>query len=270
MLIKNRFRPSSTKKTQKGLFNNRADTYDEKTLNTPFWIVFGEKILQEWKQQKKKNMIGLDVGCGTGRCAIFFSESGLEMVGTDLSLQMLKKAKEKAKSKNVHKNCEWVLVDAENLPFFKIFDFTTSFGTLHHLPTPQKAIEEISRVTKRMGHVHFVEPNSECLPHFIVLFKILLKKIAKKCRLWKCTKKHAGVREHHLSFSPIQFETWLKRENIEPKIKTEAYRIIITPNLFPKNVSLAKAVLHVFDKFCNHLPLIRERSSILVINGIKK
>ncbi|MCK5588653.1 MAG: hypothetical protein KAI34_08020, partial [Candidatus Lokiarchaeota archaeon] len=40
--------------------------------------------------------------------------------------------------------------------------------------------------------------------------------------------------------------------------------------LFPKNLSIAKAIFHAFDKFCNHILLIKGKSSILVIEGLKK
>ena len=55
----------------------------------------------------------------------------------------------------------WVQGDAESLPILgKTLDAVVSFGTLHHLPHPQRAISEVSRVLRPGGWLFALEPNA--------------------------------------------------------------------------------------------------------------
>jgi ubiquinone/menaquinone biosynthesis C-methylase UbiE len=84
----------------------------------------------------------LDVGVGTGRFAKPLSEFGFEIIGIDISRQMMLKATEKG-LKNL------VVADVNNMPFRdKSFDATIIIHLFHLIPDWLKATREISRVTK--------------------------------------------------------------------------------------------------------------------------
>lgn len=94
----------------------------------------------------------LDVGTGTGFLAVLLSELGHEVVGIDISIGMLKKAR--SKSKDVH----FKLGDAENLPFAdESFDGVVCRHVLWTLPNPEKAVSEWYRVTKPDGKVVIID-----------------------------------------------------------------------------------------------------------------
>ncbi|MEI7961218.1 MAG: class I SAM-dependent methyltransferase [archaeon] len=99
----------------------------------------------------KTNRI-LDVGCGHGDLLIELRKSGFggELIGLDLSEGIQEKGK--AKNKREKLNIDFVVGDAENLPFQNnTFDVILAKHMLYHLPNPQKGVEEIYRCLKKEG-----------------------------------------------------------------------------------------------------------------------
>ena len=93
----------------------------------------------------------LDVGCGSG---LFFEKVAgkAEMVvGIDVSLRLLLKAKEQTK---IYGNTHVLLADADHLPFKKgSFDLVFSFTVLQNMPKPKETLLEIKRVVRVEGRV---------------------------------------------------------------------------------------------------------------------
>ncbi|RKY89277.1 hypothetical protein DRQ09_01640, partial [candidate division KSB1 bacterium] len=98
----------------------------------------------------------LDVCTGTGSQAIAFGKKGYNVVGLDLTEEMLKKAMRK----NKYNNIVFCLGDAVNIPFRDgCFDGTIiSFG-LHEMPSSirKKVLKEIIRVTRNCGKIIIVD-----------------------------------------------------------------------------------------------------------------
>lgn len=65
------------------------EIYDE-------WITYVEKIFD--KHSKKKPKLILDLACGTGNITVRLAKKGYEMIGVDISGEMLKIATDKAES----------------------------------------------------------------------------------------------------------------------------------------------------------------------------
>jgi ubiquinone/menaquinone biosynthesis C-methylase UbiE len=85
----------------------------------------------------------LDVGCGTGTYLRFFSERGMRPLGIDVSLPMLRVARQK-----VGQEIGLCLAKAEALPFKdNSFDFVTFITTLEFLEEPLKALHEAGRIS---------------------------------------------------------------------------------------------------------------------------
>jgi len=97
----------------------------------------------------------LDVGCGTGNAALTARRSDADVVGVDLSRRMLDLAEESAALAG-YDDPEWVLGDAETLPFADdAFDSVLSnFG---HVFAPDSTVagNELLRVTRSGGRVAF-------------------------------------------------------------------------------------------------------------------
>lgn len=93
----------------------------------------------------------LDIGCGTGALlqAISIKYPSVDLVGTDISAEMLKVAGNKQMKK-----CSLVTSNARYLPFrSKSFDVVVSCNAFHYLRNPEACLLEIARVLKPGGRI---------------------------------------------------------------------------------------------------------------------
>jgi demethylmenaquinone methyltransferase/2-methoxy-6-polyprenyl-1,4-benzoquinol methylase len=98
----------------------------------------------------------LDVATGTGKQAFAFAKRGYDVVGIDLSEDML----EVAKKSNRYENARFEVADAMNLPFEdNSFDVSSVSFALHDMiPTVrEKALKEMVRTTKPKGTIIIVD-----------------------------------------------------------------------------------------------------------------
>lgn len=106
--------------------------------------------------QLKRDSRVLDYGCGTG---IFFEElceAGFQVVGLDLSPDMLRVARE------AHPMVTCLCVDGTDVPVGSgSFDGVFCRGSLHHLPNVSAGLREISRVLRQGGVMVFSEPSND-------------------------------------------------------------------------------------------------------------
>jgi len=102
--------------------------------------------------QPKPGMYVLDVGCGTGNFSIKLAKLGVKVVGIDISEEMLKIAREKAKRLGLQ--IEFVKMDVYSLQFpSDHFDGVFSMATFEFIHEPKRAFEEMMRVLKPSGHL---------------------------------------------------------------------------------------------------------------------
>jgi len=100
----------------------------------------------------KKGMRILDVGCGTGNFSIKLAKMGCEVVGIDLSEEMLKIAKDKTEKEAL--DITFHQMDGYNLNFSNNeFDAVFSMAAFEFIKEPKKAYDEMYRVLKPGGHM---------------------------------------------------------------------------------------------------------------------
>ncbi len=93
----------------------------------------------------------LDVATGTGFLAFEFANHVVEVIGVDLTVEMLAIAKEYQADNNIN-NVIFELADVDSLPFGdNSFDIVSCRFAFHHFLHPEKAISEITRVLKYGG-----------------------------------------------------------------------------------------------------------------------
>src|SRR3989441_12370760 len=103
-----------------------------------------KKLLNSMKETFASCRTILDVGTGTGRFAEYLIDSGFNVVGIDVSLAMMAKAREK-KLRNL------VQADAHHLPFEdKAFDGAVMIHVLHLVRDWVQVVGEIGRVTRKV------------------------------------------------------------------------------------------------------------------------
>ena len=158
---------NDTKNMIKDYWNGRSSTFD----NSPGHVIANRREETAWKSLLQEK-IGetakrvLDIGTGTGFLSIMLAEMGYEVVGLDISEEMLKRANKKAMDRGVE--LEFKLGDAENLPFETgSFDAIVNRAVLWTLPDPKKALTEWRRVLKPGGRLCFFlhEPHPDGMSH---------------------------------------------------------------------------------------------------------
>lgn len=135
-------------------FNKLAPYYD---------VIYNKKLKDKTKEEitfiqnllSKKGKI-LDIACGTGRHTIELKKAGYNVIGIDISEEMIQIAKNKAK--NLKYNIKFVQANIQNLPLItQTIDMVIClFSSFCHLLTQveqQKATNEIYRVLKKQGIV---------------------------------------------------------------------------------------------------------------------
>ena len=102
------------------------------------------KLLTTMKEQFAACRTILDIGTGTGRFAEYFNDAGFNVVGIDLSLSMMAKAKER-NLRNL------VQADAHRLPFRDgTFDGAVMIHVLHLVRDWLQVVHEVGRVTRKV------------------------------------------------------------------------------------------------------------------------
>jgi len=119
----------------------------------------------------KPGMI-LDIGCGTGEQSLFLAKRGYQVIGVDISREMLLKANENTKEGKLKDNISLVIASAEALPFRdKSFDGLISiFGVFNHIPKADHAFQETYRVLKSGASAIFTVVNRWNLTWWINAF----------------------------------------------------------------------------------------------------
>ena len=129
------------------------------------WYVAGPLMQGLWRV---KEPLVLDVATGTGRLPLALFGEGFagQIIGLDLSLGMLRQARDKLAPYSDHVYLVWQ--DASRLPFDDgVFDAVTCLEALEFLPRPLSALAEMVRVLAPDGILFLtnrVGPEARFLP----------------------------------------------------------------------------------------------------------
>jgi len=136
----------------KDFYKGYADEVQKKRLNSPYALrryFYQQNYLAVLKNLKLTDNV-LEVGCGEGIVAVLAAKRGISITAIDISSANLLAAKELAKKEGVENKINFIQGDAENLPFDdNSFDVVIADNVLEHLPSFEKGLGEIKRVTKK-------------------------------------------------------------------------------------------------------------------------
>lgn len=240
------------KKQTKNYYNRSAQNYylEHVTLGTAAYYEFAvmSNLLSDLIRELSSKKIACDLGCGTGFYTKIVSSKIEFTIATDISMNMLKKARKK----DIDLLC---LCDAEHLPFrSQSMDLMVSFALLEHVPNPEHVAEEMFRVLRTKGRCICMTPN----PRFPTL-RIRRKEASK------------------------QYETFIRPEELKRIFRgiLEYRTIYMWPGLWRfsdllKNVSdqLARHFLHLCEelekRLLRRLPLIRDLGYLQVVYAVKE
>ena len=191
--------------------------------------MFKENVLTKFKEANV-----LELGCGSGVFSDYLKKENVikKLICTDISSEAIKICKKKGFNA--------LVADAEKLPFKdKSFDVVCGFEILHHLNNPEKAINEVCRVSKKI--IFFNEPNG-WNPIRRFMEKFYYEKSA-----------------HETSYSILQYKKWFKNEKFSLKIIP--YNFLMP--YFSSNI-IIKINMNV-DKMLNFLPTKLIGASLAII-----
>ena len=116
-------------------------------------VLFGERIFRDRRFDLRGARAILDLGSGAGQLAshvLKYSDSDATVTCTDLSHQMLRRARARLKSGRPR----FATADITQLPFAdRSFDCITCGYVLEHLPQPEPGLAEMSRVLTPGGRI---------------------------------------------------------------------------------------------------------------------
>jgi len=116
-------------------------------------IQLGRRLIRSRKFDIRGMKSILDVGSGAGQIAghlLEFSDRETQITCTDLSAQMLRRARQRLKNDRP----SFVVADVTSLPFADgTFDGITCGYVLEHVPEPAKGLSELARVLAKGGRM---------------------------------------------------------------------------------------------------------------------
>lgn len=140
----------SRKERIAGYWSKRSDSFQAQRRAELHSTMADRWLLEIQKYLPKRKLKILDVGCGSGFFTILLGKQGHEVLGTDLTPDMITKSRELAKEEGI--DCRFEIMDAENLDFpDETFDVVISRNLTWTLPDAGHAYEEWCRVLKKGG-----------------------------------------------------------------------------------------------------------------------
>ncbi|MCX8170523.1 MAG: methyltransferase domain-containing protein [Candidatus Bathyarchaeota archaeon] len=101
----------------------------------------------------KSGGIILDIGCGSGLLFEYIADSSGLIVGADISIGVLRRAKNLVRRRKL-RTVDLVRADADFLPFKDhVFDRVFAITMLQNMPNPKLTLKEILRVTKESSEI---------------------------------------------------------------------------------------------------------------------
>jgi SAM-dependent methyltransferase len=189
----------------------------------------------------------LELGCGTGVFLERVAHSGAEIVGIDLSAELLARARQRLSGVT---NVRLTRGNAEQTPYPDAsFDAVYGSSILHHLAL-DAALRETYRVLRPEGRAVFAEPNI-LNPQVAVMFHLGL------------TKRYFGVSPDEMAFSRFRAGHAMRRAGFSAvSVRSFDFLHPATPEAWIEPVaSLGRALERV--------PLLREIGGSLLICGKK-
>ena len=131
-----------------GIYHDLAPFYD--ALNTEIlyddWAMAADRVIR--RSAGSAVPCVLDLGCGTGSMTIALAKLGYDMIGLDLSPEMLSVADSRASAAGLASQIQWTRQDMCDFSLCGRVDAVVStLDCLNHLPTPKKLRDCFARVS---------------------------------------------------------------------------------------------------------------------------
>ncbi|MBI3742478.1 MAG: class I SAM-dependent methyltransferase [Chloroflexi bacterium] len=131
-----------------------------------------ERYLSDWIGSQKNKRV-LEIGCGQGRIIVPLARQNNQVIGIDISNEMLSICQTRLKQEGL--NVPLVRADTRHLPFRDgVFELVYSLGVVEHFEETAQAINEHARVSKVEGTVIVSVPHRRSFYHLFKIFSQFL------------------------------------------------------------------------------------------------
>jgi len=220
---------------------------------------WNDKILNYLPEDQ--NLSVLDCGCGSGILSGDLVNKYGTVTGIDISGEMIESIDQSVKERITN----LVIGDVEELPFRKeSFDIIFCRGSLHHLPSPTKALTDMHMSLRSGGYLVLSEPCSDSL-----LLRIPRKVIINKSAKFTSTHKAFPSTQLLKLLSGIGF-TIERKERFGFLAFPLCGLVDLLPVMkyLPFNVYITK-VLIMLDELFSHIPFIKKQSWHIIVQARK-
>lgn len=251
------------KKVETETYSQRAEEFAEEE----------EKVLHMRRPEFTKPLrelgkdgVFLEIACGSAAHGLNMLKDGYKVIESDIAVGTVKKVKQFAHQLKVDDQASFMVIDAEYLPFAdNSLSGIYMIASLHHIPTPSKALKEFKRCLKPGGLVLIgYEPSNWQYVVFGPIYKMLRFFIRKMYK----GRPISLADDHTFGFSKAKLarlltEVGLEIVSINPvhfTYKTYQNWLILWSKVLRRELQeshkLAKA-LQAIDKVWAKLPLLR-------------
>jgi SAM-dependent methyltransferase len=246
--------PNASKQVK--FFATYQDGYEADVVQSPFYQVLNRVTIDRWLDEHvKKDALVTEVGCGSGHQTLHIVRQGGNVVGVDLSEDMLRHARRRVRDESCPGYADFVIGTAENLPLAdSLFDAAAIFGGLHHFSDPPAALLKLSRALKAGGHVFLLEPHNSPV-------RFVFDWMMRRWPLWQEEANEAPL------FEASQLTEFLNASGIECSIR---YSTFLPPHLFYfLKPSFGDVLLSSTDRLLNSVPGLRRCAGVIIAEGTK-
>jgi 2-polyprenyl-3-methyl-5-hydroxy-6-metoxy-1,4-benzoquinol methylase len=154
--------------------NPTSDMIERKVHLADPWYQLIIKMLNPIAHEFNGKRI-LEVGCGFGGFCVHVAGEGANVIGLDVSSRSIHSAKDLAKQLEVQRQVDFIIGDAQFLPFKdQTNEIVVCSETLEHVTNYERALCELVRVTHSSGYLCITVPNllSTSFFEYVVLLLI--------------------------------------------------------------------------------------------------
>lgn len=193
-----------------------------------------------------ENLSILDIGCGEGGTSMALAARGANVTAMDFNEKRVQKLRKQVEAVNASITVQ--AGDAHRLNFANpTFDWVILQDVIEHLPNPEKAIQEVSRVLKPAGHLYLSTPNRWSPlnfvsdPHWNLPLVSVLSRKGVEFFICKLTRREKCVRDFAALLSLFKLKNILRKNDLQFKFINRK----IADALFSKPTSVVNSKLHL-------------------------
>jgi ubiquinone/menaquinone biosynthesis C-methylase UbiE/uncharacterized protein YbaR (Trm112 family) len=152
----------------------RDDRFSYEALGRqPFQRAIRSLHFEEWAPLVRPGSLVLDIGCADGLSTFDIARFDVRVIGLDISGEQIRLAAERAEREG-RENVSFAIGDADSLPIAdRSVDYVVCYGSLHHVPSPERTLREVARALKPGGSYLAIENNRTPLrPVFDALMRL--------------------------------------------------------------------------------------------------